>query len=226
MRILKHVPLVFFATFLSVVSVSLPPAEAHVPREIASFVEIRDAEPEFAEILKAYLRRERLDGRGFASWKRRIRTAPLLPTLYAGYDQQIKRNASASITDNTSISGGIVTVGPEDNDYDFDNGLGRSVHVRAVWDLSETVFNRYEFAAVSARQRDAQLRSRAEADLYKIYEARHLYLAQFLMSRSRPEKAAVAYARYLELTARLDALTGGAFAGLFWKAAKTGAGNK
>jgi hypothetical protein len=191
---------------------------ANVPPDVARFVEIKAAEPSFADVLKIYLQGEHLDGREFRSWKNRIRTAPFLPTLYAGYDHQIKKGASAGVDGTTSISGGIVTVGPDENNYDFDSDLGQAVHVRAVWELSDVAFSRYEFAAASVRQRDVQLRGRAEEALYKIYESRHLYLAQYLASRGGSGgKAVSAYARYLELTDRLDALTGGEYSNRFWK---------
>lgn len=199
----------------------IPETRASLPDSdslIKNLTGITASEPPLSEIIATYFELERLDGSNLRTWRRRIKAAPFLPTLYVGFDQQLKKTQSFSVDDNTSLSGGTVTVGPEENSYDFNDGVGRVLRVRAVWELSETVFSRYDVSLAGILQRESQIRSRMETEIYKAHEARHLYLTQYLMFRDNaPAKAMAAYAHYSVLTDRIDAWTGQKFHDLFWR---------
>lgn len=191
------------------------PAHANAPSR--SFPAIKSGEPDFAEIMAAY---ESLHGAregDIRSWERRLKTAAFLPTLYVGYDHQIRRAESLSVADNISLSGGVVTVGPEDNDYDLDNGLGRAVRARAVWDLGETVFNRELFALANERRRRAEREDKIAREVYEIYEARHLYLARYLGTQEGGAARAAFYAKFCLLTDRINQLTANVFKDRLWR---------
>lgn len=213
----RHLTALFVLCLMAI----FPEARASLPDSdslIGELTSIAASEPPLSEIIATYFELERLDGANIRAWHRKIKLAPFLPTLYVGFDQQLKKTQSFSVDDNTSLSGGTVTVGPEENSYDFNDGVGRVLRVRAAWELSETVFSRYDVALAGAKQRESQIRSRAESEIYKTHEARRLYLTQYLLFRGNtPEKAIAAYARYLVLTDRLDAWTGQKFHDLFWR---------
>ncbi|MBF0106164.1 MAG: hypothetical protein HQM16_12655 [Deltaproteobacteria bacterium] len=175
-------------------------------------------EPSLSEILEQYYQREGLGLSHIAQWMRRIKKAAYLPTLYLGYDHAIKENQGFSITDNTSISSGVVTLGPEDNDYDYDSNLGRTIRARAVWKLDETVFNRNYFELSRERRDVVKIRFETGQKITKIYEQRQAVLIKYLHpAHFKGAKAAIAYAQYLVLTEELDALTGGVYHQRWWK---------
>lgn len=193
-------------------------AHASVPRELKVLDNIKSHEPDLQQILAEYFRLEKLDGRDLASWQKKMKAAPYLPTLYLGYDHQIKKAESLSINDNISVSGGAITIGPEDNDYDLNNNSGTVMRVRAVWNLDEIILSAQTAALTNARRDATRLRSALSEDVAKIYEERYLYLAQYFAAKSAaPQKMNLYYAKFLVLTDRLNALTANRFAHQFWR---------
>lgn len=185
---------------------------------LSSFTAIKNTEPDFAEIMAVYAALNGLDDLELRGWEGKIKRSAFFPTLYAGYDHQIKKGESLKVADNVSISSGIVTVGPEDNDYDFDNDFGRAIRVRAVWALDEAVFNRNLFTLENARRDRVETAHRHAEQIFKIYETRQLYLAQYLAERgSDSQHSRLSYARFLLLTDRLNQLTANTFRDRFWR---------
>jgi hypothetical protein len=199
-----------FITLLSAVAAAYPAAAAG-PRAPGLAV-IKRGEPVFADILKVYLEEEQLGSEHLRDWERKIRKAPLLPTLYVGFDHSNRRSESLSVTDNISISGGTVTVGPEDNDLDLDNDQGQVIRVRAVWKLDEVVFNSQLFNLARERRELATLKLITAEKIHKIYESRYVALMRYLKSPSEE-----AYLKYEILTDRLSQLTGRRFEKKFWR---------
>lgn len=193
-------------------------AQAAVPLPAQKFTQIKDSEPDFKDIMRVFTLHSNLGDAEFRDWEKKIKKAAYLPTLYVGYDHQLRQAESLSVTDNISVSSGIVTVGPEDNDYDLDNNQGQTIRMRAVWNLDEAIFNRYLFALENARANRFKTRGRVEQEIFKIYEERYLYLVQYLSAkRARPDRAEIFYARFLLLTDRLNQLTDNQFADHFWR---------
>lgn len=178
---------------------------------------IKAYEPSFSQILKAYLKRQYFTSADLKKWERKIKMAPFFPTLYAGYDHQLRESETLSVNDNISVSGGTVTIGPEDNDWDLANNQGQVFRVRAVWQLGDAIFNRDLFALSQERRALAKTKQDVEAALYKIFEERHLCLVQYLAQPPLSHKAKIYYAKYWLLTERLDALTGGKFSKIWWR---------
>lgn len=200
--------LVFIFPFESLASIT----------HLRSFDPILSSEPEFYQILEVYFRREGLRGSDLSDYERRIKKAPYLPTLYLGYDHALKKTQGLSVNDNISISSGNITIGPEDNDYDYDENLGNTIRVRAVWRLDELIFNSNYLALSRERRGMVGLRSVLEKEIYKLYEARYQILFQYLENKNQSSKKAdLFYAKYLLLTNQLDALTGKEFAKQWWK---------
>jgi len=90
--------------------------------------------------------------------KKRVKAAPYFPALYVGYDHSLTEREGLKVSDNISLSGGDVTIGPEDNDYNYYGYLGRTVHARAVWKLDEIIFNRNHLLIESERRELLKLR--------------------------------------------------------------------
>lgn len=189
-----------------------------VPNYLRSFEKIKNTEPKFAQIIKTYFKNEGVTNYHFRSWEKKLKLAPLLPTLYLGYDHSFKKAQGLSINDNISISSGTVTIGPEDNDYDYSSNFGTTFRARAVWKMDELVFNRNYFIMAREKRDIAKIRADLSQRIYKIYELRFIALLKYLqMRRVSSNKASVYYSKYLVLTDRLDAMTGGSFRKRWWK---------
>lgn len=174
-------------------------------------------EPHLDEILQTYFRNEGLTGIELEGLIKKARIAPLLPTLYAGVDIALRENQGLSVTDNISVSSGMVTVGPEDNNLDYDNYSGQTFRVRAMWRLDELVFNRNEWIHTNEKRDYARIRSDLGGRIIKIYEQRLLYLSQYLVMKGQNAiKRELYYQRYVNLTQQLDAMTRRQFAGRWW----------
>jgi hypothetical protein len=183
---------------------------------LAASVDAHAKEPSFAEISKAFVIHEGLRGNELAHWEKLIKRAPYLPTLYVGYDRQLKQSQTIKVSDTVSIAGGDVTVGPEQGDTNLNNDLGNVFRVRAVWQLDQVMFNRDLFALARERRDLSVTRQKLISELFKVYDQRAQALAAYQSAHHSP-KAAAYYAKYLSLTSRLDEATNGQFSDRFWK---------
>lgn len=163
-------------------------------------------EPTFAEILTAFFREQHLSFSGLDDLKSRARKAVALPALSLGYDHQLRNTESLAITDNISVSGGRVTIGPEDNNLNQWNNLGRSFHVRAAWRLDGLLFHRAELDVLRLRREMIKLRQHYARELYRIFETRALCRARY-WQKPDSKKAVMYRAQFNALTEELDALT-------------------
>lgn len=193
-------------------------AGPHLYLRRPSFQKIVKAEPKFSEFAHAAYRHQELTEARLRAWQKRAAKAALLPKLYVGYDHSFKEGESLSITDNISVTSSGVTIGPEDNDIDYDQNLGQVIRVRAVWDLNKVVFNRDSLAVSNQRFQLYKLRRELSDSLYDLYEKRYLYLKEYFRLRGRaPNKAKSFYLKYELLTDRLDEITGGRFTDQLWR---------
>lgn len=181
------------------------------------FSNVKKNEPDFFQILKAFYTEQGLHPRKIQSLRKRIRRAAYLPIFSLGYDHQLKEGESLSVNDNISVSGGRVTIGPEDNDISFDNDLGQTFRVRAVWQLGELVFNRYELNLARQEVDLIKLKQNSTKEIYQVYEKRYQALFEYFRHKGNA-KGGLFYNKYLLLTDLLDALTGGRFHDQFFRA--------
>lgn len=183
-----------------------------------NFVQIQKQEPSLAEILKAFYQQQQLNGHSLKKLKKKARMAPLLPTLTVGYDHVLRQSQGLGVADNVSISSGAVTIGPQENDYDFDSYLGSTIRVRASWRLDELILSRYDLAFLKENRDLARLRTDLAQRISKVYHERYQFLLKYLVSRkSSRKKSEVFYGQYLIWTQKLDGLTGGQFRKTWWK---------
>lgn len=192
------------------------PVLAHAGSAQQRLDKIKRTEPSFSTILEVCLKKEHLTNDQITKWERRVRRAPLLPQLYVGVDVQMKEDQSYGIGDNISISGGEVTIGPDEGDYDYSENVGTTLRVRAVWKLDELVFNRNELLVSKEKHDLAKSRSTVAQDVHKIYDQRYLSLLSYFQNTGSP-KGAQYYVKYLSLTEQLNAMTGREFEGRWWR---------
>jgi hypothetical protein len=155
------------------------------------------SEPTVEELQRAAVRHAELEPERVRSWERRLRLAPLAPTLRV----QVGRGVFdlASTTDASGVT--RLTVGARD-EWQF--------QIAATWALDRLVFHPDELRLAREAQRVAARRERLVTDVAQLYyERRRLQLA--LAQAPPPDgSAAGVRLRLEELSAILDGLTGGA----------------
>lgn len=202
----------FFPFFLVLLTASIvSPAALAINNHGAS-----NREPSFTEIMHVALKNEDLTHISAGQWQKKIKWAPLLPQLYIGFDQNLKKTSSLSITDNISVTNAGVTVGPADNDWDETLNDSQVLRVRAVWDLDELVFHPASLQIAREFRETTKLRLQWMDEIYEIYVKRRGYLYEYFNQGSKVKKSLLREKINL-LTAKLDFLTGGVFRNEWWQ---------
>lgn len=152
--------------------------------------------PSAQEVQEEALRQAGYDRTEIRNWKERSRWAAALPRLEFGFDRQLRDVVKLTTSDTVSVSGGDVTVGPDQNNFDkgFQQGIG--FEVKAVWALDELVFNKDRLDASRETRNWLEDRSRLLERVTELY-----FAWQRESTPSRRE----------EWVGRLDAYTAGWF---------------
>lgn len=189
-----------------------------VKASVTSFKRIVDKEPSFVEIVQQYFYKNTLTISSYKSLKKKIKRAAWLPTLYVGYDRKMSHSQSLSVTDNISIASGIVTVGPDDNNLDYDNDYGHTIRVRAVWELDKLIFDSNLLQLSRDKKQYVQLKYKIKKEIFQLYQKRLATLAQYLLlKKSNHLKASLVYSQYYALTELMNELTDNVFHKKFWR---------
>ena len=166
----------------------------------AALDRIEASEPTLEQTRRAALRYAGLAERSETSWSQRARLSALLPVLTVEIDRGTEQDRDLSRS----------STGTERLDLGSDREV--SVEARAVWNLDRLVFSDLELRAhKAARARHgerAQLLTRVTA-LY--FQRRKMQIATLWAPAGAPGKRALERLAIAELTAQLDALTGGYF---------------
>lgn len=169
-------------------------------------------EPTIAQIHAWTLRHARLDARTIEGLWRASRTFAALPQLTVeyrlkdGWDQDFRyvdeRGAALESVDQPAFA--LLDDGGADQDAQYT--------IRARWELSDLIFSSERVRVLAETQDAVKLRDQLLAEATRLYFDRRRIQAEMLLAprpdlhgRVRDE------VELLELTARLDALTGGAF---------------
>jgi len=95
---------------------------------------------------------------------------------------------------------------------DADQGRSQEVKVKLVWELDKLIMSSERIRVINEGQDVVKLRDKVLADVTRLYfERRRQQVEQLLAPKSDPLGQARDALRLLELTAGIDALTGGAF---------------
>lgn len=180
--------------------------------------QIRVKEPSFSEITAAAFKIEKLDLNRVDEWKKKIKSAPWLPTLSFGYDRALRSTSAISITDNISVSSDNVTVGPQEGDLDQSVFQGDLFRVRAVWSLDEVIFHPSTLQISQEGREISKSRLQTADYLFKIYSKRRELLGEYYLAKnSKSEKSLIEREQIFALTEQLDSFTGGIFTARWWR---------
>ncbi|QQR79819.1 MAG: hypothetical protein IPJ69_10800 [Deltaproteobacteria bacterium] len=168
-------------------------------------------EPTIQQVQAEAIRYLGMDTQDMDSWKSRSRWSAALPRLQASFQRDLKDLISLSSRDSVSVSGGDVTVGPTQNNFDQNFNQGTAIDIKAVWYLNELVFNK-DSLAVSSEKRDwMRERNRVLQDVSEAFFT-HKRLVKELKSKSDPLEIREKKKFMLDqVNGTLDALTGGWF---------------
>lgn len=178
-----------------------PPAGEGVEAEALRALGITSAgEPGIAEVQEAAARRVDRDGAAIEGFPGRSRLAALLPRLTAEYRHDERSYRVVGLQGSGEVD--YLRLAP-----------GNTFLVRATWDLGTLVAARGELAASSAaaaraRRREAAVRRATAA----FFDRRRALLALLVDPPANVHARAEAELAVDQLTAELDALTGGLFA--------------
>lgn len=155
-------------------------------------------EPGSAEVVEASLAASGPPP-GHVASATRIRLAALLPRLRVTVEKNLEHDQSLD-----EYSDGEVKIA-----IDTDDDL--EIRGYLQWDLSDLVHSTAESAAAGRRLDDARWRLELAADVVEAYHERRRLQVLLALGLLEPPDAVMASLRVLELTALLDAWTGGWF---------------
>ncbi|MFO8072999.1 MAG: hypothetical protein R6V85_14090 [Polyangia bacterium] len=188
---------------------ALPEAEAEAPpepeeerekarRRVDRALERLDNEPSLAELQRAALRRADADRGGADSWMSSTRWSAVLPVVKFTAEHDMERDESLDRYQDE----------PDRWGADTDNDLG--FKITAQWKLNELVFNSDQMRVYNALADRAERREELLTVLVGYYfERRKLQAAELLDPAPDPAASLERKLRIRELTAMIDALTGG-----------------
>lgn len=168
-------------------------------------------DPSVHEVQDEAVRYLGFDQKEVDSWNKRSRWSAALPRLQTGFQRDLKDLVSLSSRDSVSVSGGNVTVGPTQNNFDQNFNQGTGIEIKAIWSLNELVFNRDTLAASSERRDWIRERHRVLQEVTEAYFTRKRLQKELKQKGDSMEMRERKKLLLDQMTATLDALTGGWF---------------
>lgn len=168
--------------------------------------------PSLVEVHRHALQAAGLEPSTVTRWEKRVQWMAAVPQMRVTVQRDLDEQFRFTSKDKISISGGSVTVGPDEHDFVRDYDAGTRIQATAVWYWDRLVFNREALLVSQERRR------RHEERLNLIDRVSELYI-QWLDAQDRLDKKAqlgqamqrkLRYA-LLDRAARLDVLTNGWF---------------
>ncbi len=188
----------------------VPPTPAPTLDEIMRHF---DNEPTILEVHRAALEYAQINQSRFIQWRRNVKTKALLPETLQFKVKESTDNDHDYTKDKTiNISGGTVTLGPDDEKWVHGTDDDWDYELNLKWKPQDFLFNK-EMLRVSSETHDqVSLRQNILNEVTKIYfDRRQLEIEQMLDQSSDIRVQVKRQLRLEELTAGLDALTGGYF---------------
>ncbi|MBI3540953.1 MAG: hypothetical protein HY073_02285 [Deltaproteobacteria bacterium] len=168
-------------------------------------------EPSIHEVQEETIRHLGFDQNETEKWEKQSRWSAALPRLQVGFQRDLKDVVSLTTKDSVSVTGGDVTVGPTQSNFDKNFNQGTSFDVRTVWYLNELVFNRDTLAASSERRDWMREKNRNLQEVTQAYFTRQRLVKEL---KKRQDPRAIREQKKLmldQVTATIDAHTGGWF---------------
>jgi hypothetical protein len=176
-------------------------------RAVVKLREVLQAEPTIKEVQTAALKYYRLEPSRINALTASARIKALLPEVDFGFDNTVGNNF-------TTTQDILFATSPYKEKTQENQGQ-LVFHMRAVWDLSRLAFNSEELDIKSLNS----LQETLLREVTTLYFSRRRLVATLILSPPQDDEEAIAQQlRVEELTATIDAFTGGMFAPRAWDA--------
>ena len=170
-------------------------------------------EPSIREVQMAAIRYAEINPERFVEWRRKVQERGLWPELVqftVGHDTDDDEDYARSKT--VGISGGTAYVGPDDETWGWDTDNDWDYELRLRWNLQDYCFHNDSLKISSETEDQVEMRREILEDVTKLYFDRRRLQVEILLQPGVPISLKVKRAIQLdELTAAIDALTGGYF---------------
>lgn len=152
--------------------------------------------PPIQEVYDQALKYARIETGTIRNWEKKVRRAPLLPRFQFQFDRRFRDNVNVNFKDTVSVNSTGVTVGPTTQTQAQDADDDLNFEIKAVWYLDQLLFSRDDLEISSEARALARERERILTRVQELYF--HRFKTKEPLERE-------------EITAALDALTGGWF---------------
>jgi hypothetical protein len=189
---------------LSLVFAFATPATAAEFRSVGEVLAQFENEPEVAEVQSMVLDYSKTDPRFVDAWLKASQTANVLPKLTFTYDHDDRFNQDYVYVDADTDPVAILDNADTDDDH--------SITVKAEWELDKLVMSSERIRMISETQDIVKLRDKVLEEVTRIYFDRRRLQVDLLLAGPGDIKTQMKNElRLQELTAQLDAYTGGRF---------------
>ncbi len=211
--------IVTLAMLISATTWAAPKSEANKEAKKKAFDQLQDilkGEPSAKEVQQATLHYYKLEPERLNQMARATNLKGLLPEIESGIDNNIGHNFS-NTKDGLYPRLPSLPDNPNPNSYKerVDGATDQTTwHIKGVWMLDRILFNSEELDVKSL----ASIEENLVREVTTLYFSRRRLLANLLLTPPKDdEERYFEMVRLDELTATLDALTGGMFAQRAWK---------
>ncbi len=162
-------------------------------------------DPDISDVHKVALDYARIRPEDISNLQKRTRRAAYLPLFQVGTKQTFQNNVNIGINDNVSVTSTGTSIGPQTTDAKQYVDNNTDFEVKAVWRLNEIIYNS-DMLNVAEEAR-VQIRERRDllSNVNRLYFERQRLLDE---GEGSPKNASL-NRHIAEVTAELDAFTGG-----------------
>ncbi|MBN1553089.1 helix-hairpin-helix domain-containing protein [bacterium] len=170
-------------------------------------------EPSIQDVHKAALDYAQIHQETFINWRKNVKNRALFPDtvqMTVGHDTDDDTDYSKSKS--ISLSGGTVTIGPDDETWGHDTDDDWDYELRLKWNLQDYIFHPDMLRVTSETEDQVELRQDILNEVTKLYFDRRRLQVEILLEPGVDLQTKISrMIRLEELTAALDGLTGGYF---------------
>ncbi len=166
--------------------------------------------PDVTMVQKIALEYARVRPEDLTKLKKRTMMAAVLPSFQIGVQQNFQNNIDIAINENVSVTSAGSTIGPDTSDINQRSNNNSSFEVKAVWQLSELIYNKDMLDVAQEARMQARDRRQILADVNKFYYE-WLELKNGVKRPRNKRLPPPSPYRLQQVAAELDSLTGGWF---------------
>jgi hypothetical protein len=174
-------------------------------RTVADVLARFDDEPDVSAVQEMVLQYSKTDNSYVDAWLAASKSAAALPQL------QLKYNYANGLDNGYDYIAADATADPIIQQSDAGVGIDHKIEVKARWDLNELVMSSERIRVISETQDIVKLRDKVLDEVTRLYFDRRRLQVDMLLNPGDMKAQLKNELRLQELTAQIDAYTGGRF---------------